>query len=304
MRVLIVGLGIQGRKRLQIAGNEAIGTVDPVQSEADYKRVEDAPVADYDAAILCVPDGAKFELIQYFAQHRKHVMVEKPLVAESNDKIEKLKAFVEKQGITYYTAYNHRFEPHIVRLKELIDSQKLGKIYQCSFSYGNGTARDVRNSAWRDKGWGVFPDLGSHLLDWTLMLFGKPNAAPELWEARCFENKAYDYFHFGFKGDISLDYRMTLLSWRNTFRCDVFAENGSAHIDCLCKWGPSVFTYRKRKLPSGRPDEESCTLVTPDPTWELEYAHFKKLCETPQHNMDHDVWINEMFLKIGGFLKK
>ena len=31
--------------------------------------------------------------------------------------------------------------------------------------YGNGTARLVRDSAWRDQGAGVLPDLGSHLLD-------------------------------------------------------------------------------------------------------------------------------------------
>ena len=37
---------------------------------------------------------------------------------------------------------------------------------------------------------------------------------------------------------------MTLLSWRNHFTCDIFAENGSAHIESLCKWGPSTFTLR------------------------------------------------------------
>ena len=41
----------------------------------------------------------------------------------------------------------------------------LGKVYHCRMFYGNGTARLVRDSAWRDKGAGVLPDLGSHLLD-------------------------------------------------------------------------------------------------------------------------------------------
>ena len=35
---------------------------------------------------------------------------------------------------------------------------------------------------------------------------------------------------------------------------------------------------RTRMLPSGRPPEEIGTLVQDDPTWELEYAHFKSLC--------------------------
>jgi hypothetical protein len=58
----------------------------------------------------------------------------------------------------------------------------------------------------------------------------------------------------------------------------VLAEKGSAHIRSLCKWGPSSFTLRRRVLPSGRPPEETVTLTQDDPTWALEYAHFKALC--------------------------
>jgi hypothetical protein len=87
---------------------------------------------------------------------------------------------------------------------------------------------------------------------------------------------------------------VALLSWRNHFYCDIFAENGSAHIESLCKWGPSTFTVRERKLPSGRPDEESVTLVQPDPTWDMEYQHFKTLCVQGVSNIDNDIWINDV----------
>ena len=70
----------------------------------------------------------------------------------------------------------------------------------------------------------------------------------------------------------------TLVSWRNHFTADVYGERGSAHISSLCKWGRSVFTRRTRVLPSGRPHEESVALVQADPTWALEYQHFKALC--------------------------
>ena len=81
---------------------------------------------------------------------------------------------------------------------------------------------------------------------------------------------------------------MTLLNWRNHFTCDLFAEHGSAHIASLCKWGPTSFTVRTRVLPSGRPPEETVTLVQDDPTWAAEYAHFKSLvarraADRPRH---------------------
>ena len=58
-----------------------------------------------------------------------------------------------------------------MNLKNVIESGRWEDL-QRTFFYGNGTARDVRNSPWRDQGFGVLPDLGSHLLDMVLFLFG------------------------------------------------------------------------------------------------------------------------------------
>jgi predicted dehydrogenase len=298
MRVVVVGLGVQGRKRLAVAGSEAVATVDPVALGATYRRIEDVPLADYDAVLVCAPDRAKIAILEYLLTHGKHLLVEKPIIAPSNEPIERLEALADRNRTVCYTAYNHRFEPHIIRLKQVLDSGVLGQVYLAKFFYGNGTARDVRDSVWRDEDMGVFPDLGSHLLDWTLFLFGTPTSAPIVHAANRFENRAFDHFRFGFEGRPALDFEMTLLSWRNTFRCDVFAEKGSAHIDCLCKWGPSVFTLRTRVLPSGRPKEETERLEMPDPTWVAEYAHFKQLCATPTHNLDNDLWINSVFNRV------
>ncbi|MFZ5806238.1 MAG: Gfo/Idh/MocA family protein [Verrucomicrobiota bacterium] len=298
MKIIIVGMGIQGKKRFAFAGKDAVATVDIASPNVDYKRVEDVPLRNFDAALLCLPDEAKIPIIEYLLKNKKHVLVEKPLISKNPAQLQRLKRLAEKNKVVCYTAYNHRFEPHIVTLKKMIDSGKLGRIYLAKFFYGNGTARDVRNSLWRDKGMGVLPDLGSHLLDWTLFLFGKPKNSPRIWRDARFENRAYDHFHFGFPGKPELDFEMTLLSWRNTFRADIFAENGSVHIDSLCKWGPTTLTYRKRILPSGRPTEESETLVCPDPTWQAEYAHFKKLCQHPSNNIENDLWINATLLKI------
>lgn len=293
MRVIVVGLGVQGRKRLAVAGFDAVATVDPVNPNARYKRVEDIPLSAYDAALLCVPDDPKIEIITYLLSNRKHLLVEKPLFADNPGAMLRLKHLAEINHTVCYTAYNHRFEPHFVRMKEVIESGVLGKIYCVRMFYGNGTARLVRDSAWRDQGAGVLPDLGSHLLDTALYWFGKPAKRFTLASANCFENRAPDHVAFGSNGNPVLQMEITLLSWRNHFYADVFAEKGSAHIQSLCKWGPSTFTLRNRKLPSGRPDERSITLIQPDPTWETEYRHFKGLCAKGESNIDNDIWINE-----------
>ena len=292
MRVIVVGLGVQGRKRLAVAGREAVAAVDPFNSEAQYRHVQDVPLSSYDAALLCIPDEAKLELIAYLLSNGKHLLVEKPLLAADPADLMRLKKLAEQTGTVCYTAYNHRFEPHFVRMKQTLESGRLGKIYCVRMFYGNGTARLVRDSAWRDRGSGVLPDLGSHLLDTSLFWFGKPAAPFDIYSCNRFENRSFDHFSFGANGSPVLQLEMTLLNWRNHFYADVFAENGSAHIQSLCKWGPSTFTLRDRKLPSGRPDEESVTLVQPDPTWDLEYQHFNRLCATGVSNIENDIWIN------------
>ena len=167
--------------------------------------------------------------------------------------------------------------------------------------YGNGTARLVRNSDWRDHGAGVLDDLGSHraryrallvrrhrrcVLDRVGRLLREPQPGPRRLR--------------GAGASPRLEFEMTLLSWRNHFTCDVFAENGSAHISSLCKWGPSEFTHRTRILPSGRPPEQSVTLVQDDPTWALEYEHFKTLCqERRPTDLSNDIWLNRVLRKLG-----
>jgi len=287
----VVGLGIQGRKRQAIAANEVVATVDTVQPQAQYKTIEEVPLDSYDAALVCTPDGAKLRILSYLLEHDKHVLVEKPLIGENPDDLSQLDALARQRGALCYTAYNHRFEPHIVNLKKVIDDGLLGKIYSARFFYGNGTARDARNSPWRDRGFGVLPDLGSHLLDTILFLFGPVEGSCRPWRADRFENRAFDRVIFGFHGPLALDCEVSMLSWRNTFYADVYGELGSAHIFCLCKWGPSTLTVRKRVFPSGYPQEETATLECADPTWALEYQHFKQLCQTPESNIQNDIWI-------------
>jgi len=299
MRVIVVGAGNQGGKRAKVAGPDLVAMVDPFNAAAKFKTVEQAPLDSYDAALVCTPDAAKPKILSHLLTNRKHVLVEKPLIGEAGITLPQLEELAEHNQVACYTAYNHRFEPHILRLKQTLNANWLGKIYQAKFFYGNGTARDVRNSAWRDTGLGVLPDLGSHLLDWTLMLFGKPTGPPRVWGAHRFENRAFDHFHFTFQGEPVIDCEMTMLSWRNTFRFDLFAENGSVHIDCLSKWGVSTYTERRRVLPSGRPQEHVEQLPQGDPTWEAEYKHFLKLCQNPTNNVANDIWIDAMLTELG-----
>ena len=297
MKVVIIGLGVQGKKRRYFAGKEVSFTVDPVSKEADFKSIQEVPLDSYDAALCCIPDAPKFEIVTYLLKNKKHVLVEKPLYVDSSNKIHELKLLAKKNKVVCYTAYNHRFEPHFMRAKKIVDSNILGEIYSCRMFYGNGTARLVQGSPWRDQGSGVIHDLGSHLLDTLLFFFGDSIQKRHFNLRAChrFENNSPDYAAFSSEEKLPrLDCEMTMVSWRNSFYCDIYGEKGSLHIDSLCKWGPNTFTFRKRIFPSGKPEENPITLEQSDPTWEAEYTYFKKLCTVASDsNTSKDQYIFE-----------
>jgi predicted dehydrogenase len=294
--VIIVGLGVQGQKRWKVAKNYVTACVDPFHDQAEFKSVTDVPLNKYNAALVCTPDEAKFAVIKYLLSHGKHVFVEKPLITDVPEKLEELNQIAEKNGVVCYTAYNHRFEPHIIRMKNLIERGSLGKIYSLRMFYGNGTARLVRESSWRDQAAGVLPDLGSHLLDTVKFWLGNNwDTNLNVVGAHRYENKSFDHFIIGNSGSPDLQLEMSLLSWRNHFTADVYAEKGSAHIESLCKWGPSKFIHRERVLPSGRPPEDVVVLEQEDPTWALEYDYFRNLIKNGElGNLENDMWLNSL----------
>jgi hypothetical protein len=131
------------------------------------------------------------------------------------------------------------------------------------------------------------------LLDTCRFWFGDIGDDFRLVSVNRYENRAPDHVVIDSqRSSPSLELEMTLLNWRNHFTCDIFAELGSAHIESLCKWGPATFTHRIRVLPSGRPPESSTVLVQDDPTWALEYAHFKKLvADRTVTDLSNDRWL-------------
>jgi predicted dehydrogenase len=267
---------------------------------ADYKDLREVPLSSYDAILACIPDAPKVEILKYALENGKHILVEKPLWAGSETEIVELERLARRNGLVCYTAYNHRFEPHFVRMRDLIGSGVLGNIYSCRMFYGNGTARLVRDSAWRDHGAGVLPDLGSHLLDTCRFWFGDISDMFVVNAVNLFENRSPDHVvlsNEAMRPRIELE--MTMLMWRNHFTCDVLAERGTAHIESLCKWGPSTFIHRTRILPSGRPPETATTLVQEDPTWALEYEHFKRLCATgAETDLSSDLWLHRVLSRL------
>lgn len=299
MKAIIVGMGVQGVKRKKsLSSKEFIGSVDKFK-KSNFYSIQNVPLNSYDTVFVCVPDNEKEKIIEYSLKNKKNVLVEKPFITNKQNNLIKLQRLAKKNNLTLYTAYNHRFEPNILKLKKLIDKKLLGKIYGCKIFYGNGTSKLVKKSKWRDKGLGVVTDLGSHLIDLCIFWFGKDLKKMSILELNKFENKSPDQAIISCEiKNIKIILEISLCMWKNTFSCDVIGSKGSAHLNSLCKWSRNEFTYRKRKIPAGKPLESKIFFERKDPTWGRELNFFKKaISKKKNFNFERDLIINKEFLK-------
>jgi predicted dehydrogenase len=288
MRYLVVGCGNIGAKRRAVLGPRCRATVDPV-APAEHRTVAEVDPDRYDAAVAAVPNDVKVDLLRYFLDRGKHVLVEKPLIVDLETAAD-LAGRARATGAVWYTSYNFRFEPHVVALKARLDAGALGRLYRVRMFYGNGTAGDLAGT-WRDSPYGVLEDMATHLIDLAGFVFGRFGAEFQVWERGGHELKGPDHCILA-TADRGLVIECSFLSWKNRWRIEVVGERGMLEMDGLTKWGGSELVVWRRRFPSGPPDEERQRTAGPDPTWAADVAHFEARVRAGVTSHDNDVWLS------------
>ena len=95
MKAIVVGLGVQGKKRKKFLGKDFVFSVDKY-AKADFKSISEVPLKTYDSVYLCTPDNAKLKIIDFCIKNKKNILVEKPMLAKQSKKL----FDIEKKAIT------------------------------------------------------------------------------------------------------------------------------------------------------------------------------------------------------------
>ena len=145
--------------------------------------------------IITTPNDVHFSLAKRALEHGKHVVIEKPYVTNSEDG-SALIALSEKYQRVLSVYHNRRWDGDFLTVKKLIDKKQLGdiRIFESRFD----RFRPKPKQRWRElqgDGSGILFDLGPHLIDQTLQLFGLPKAITAQCRAIRESAEAVDFFH-------------------------------------------------------------------------------------------------------------
>lgn len=154
-------------------------------------------IAESDAELVVItsPNHSHFPLAKAALQQGKHVLLEKPLVLSSEEG-QQLVAIARQSGRKLAVYHNRRFDGDFLTLQQLIKSGNLGNIHYFESHFDR--FRPEPRARWREQagpGSGILWDLGPHLIDQALCLFGMPQAISASCRTLRPGGESTDYFH-------------------------------------------------------------------------------------------------------------
>lgn len=242
LRVVVVGLGLIGRQRVEalerIAGATLVATVDPFAGPpepacgiAHHRTLADLPADGYDCAIVAVPHDVAVDLGGELLRAGRPILIEKPLGVRAQDARE-LETLAAKLPRPSFVGYNYRFLPAVAELLRRVTTGELGAVRNLDLLVGHG-GHPRSDEGWKldpaRAGGGVLLDPGVHLLDLLLRL------APDV---RCTNLEATrGFWPTGIEEDVVATFRaaraigtvrVSHIRWVNGFRVELFGEDGYA----------------------------------------------------------------------------
>ncbi len=209
IKTAIVGFGISGQS-FQAPILQAISQIDlraVVSSNGERVRSQLPEVAVYadisqllhdpeiELVIIATPNDLHHQQAAEALRAGKHVVVEKPITVSSSDGdalIELAQQYDRKLSVYH----SRRYDGDFLTIKQLLAEQRLGDIHTFYSSYNR--YRPAVKDRWREvnvPGAGILYDLGSHLIDQTLCLFGNPIAVQATLRNQRPGSQATDHFH-------------------------------------------------------------------------------------------------------------
>ncbi len=132
---------------------------------------------ELELVVITTPPSTHFELARQSLEAGKHVVIDKPFVA-SSEQARQLIDLARTRGLVLSAYQNRRWDGDFLTLRKLIAEGELGRLTSLESRFERFHP-GLRPKPWQEKnlpGNGLVHDLGAHLVDQALVLFGTPEA--------------------------------------------------------------------------------------------------------------------------------
>ncbi|RLD85336.1 MAG: oxidoreductase [Bacteroidetes bacterium] len=184
--------GFNLKKIVERNSTESKNIYPELEVVSDYKNLIKDETLDLIA--ICTPNTLHFSMVKECLLAGKHVVVEKPFTPTSKEADELIKISEEKER-KIFVYHNRRWDGDFLSIKKILKDNLLGDLYEYEVHFDRFTPDLDQN--WRDKnipGGGILYDLGAHLIDQALNLFGYPDKLNSNIQAQRANSPVDDYF--------------------------------------------------------------------------------------------------------------
>ena len=132
---------------------------------------------EIELVVIATPNSSHHSLAKEALQAGKHVVVDKPFTITTTN-ADDLIQIARLKNKVLSVHHNRRYDSDFKTIQKLLKANLLGRLVEFESHYDR-FRNYLKPGAWREKdepGAGILYDLGSHLIDQPLVLFGFPNA--------------------------------------------------------------------------------------------------------------------------------
>jgi predicted dehydrogenase len=146
-----------------------------VKRVRSFEEMKDDP--EIDLIVVNTPDPTHYMLAKQSLEAGKHTVVEKPFT-QTVEQGRELIALARKSGKQLCVFHNRRWDGDFLTIGNIVREERLGRLVDFEMHWDR-YRNYIQPDTWKERfssGAGLLYNLGSHLLDQALVLFGVPEA--------------------------------------------------------------------------------------------------------------------------------
>jgi predicted dehydrogenase len=200
-----------------------------------FSNYDDFLNSEIDAVYIGSANWHHYDQVIKAARAGKHILCEKPL-AITSQQAEEMVRICKENNVQFAVDYSNRFHPIILKAREILNNQLLGKLVSIDLHYNIDLPPDTNYRFLKEQsGGGALRDLGTHMIDLLRFFGGEISYITGIADNIVYKSEVDD-FSMGIVKFVESGYGSFNVSYNNKKafnRIEILGHKGAIGIDNL-----------------------------------------------------------------------